>query len=186
MSDAVIRLDRSRTFSECRGERAPEDPHYRVHFWQGQMVGKDMILLPFDAQGELVPDDGKTETWQGRDSEAKPVTHYPLYNKPMRDLLERKKKRHAAISAKAEEQVEDEDEDLADPNKAAEEVNFAAYLRGEAKYEWTLLQTAAKKRYSRIFQSKKQLVEDLVLDEKVVQLEDVCAELAKFLPPKAA
>src|SRR4051812_39126812 len=39
MSEPILRLDRSKPFSECRGERTPNDPHYRVAYWQGQMVG---------------------------------------------------------------------------------------------------------------------------------------------------
>jgi len=183
MSDAVIRLDRSKPFSECRGERAPDDPHYRVHYWQGQLVGRDMVLLPFDAHGELVPDDGKTEPWIGKDTENKPVQHFPLYNKPMRDLLERKRKRQSQIAAKV---AEEDDLDVQDTEAVAEEVNLVAWLRGEARYEWPELQVAVKKRYSRIHQSKRQMVEDLVLDEKLVREDELDPQLAKMLPPKQA
>lgn len=184
MADAVIRLDRSKPFSECRGERTPDDPHYRVHFWQGQKVGKDMVLLPFDSQDILVPDDGKTEPWDSRDTEGKPVKHFPLYSPAMRDLLERKKKRQAVIAAAPEE---DKDElDLDNPEEAATEVNFVAWLHGEVKYEWPLLQVAGKQRFSRVWQSKRQIIEDLVLDEKLVTEDQLAPEFAKLLPAKAA
>lgn len=184
MTDAVIRLDRSKTFSECRGERAPDDPHYRVHFWQGRMVGREMVLLPFDSQGELVPDDNKTEFWDGKDTEGKPVRHFPLYNKPMRDLLDRMKKRQTAVADKAETVDELELQD--NPDTASEDVNFVSYLRGEARYEWPLLQAAAKKRFHRIFQSKKQMIEDLVMDEKIVTEAELSPEFVKLLPARAA
>jgi hypothetical protein len=184
MTDAVIRLDRSKPFSECRGERQPDDPTYRVHFYQGQMVGKDMILLPFDSKGELVPDDGRTEPWPGKDSDGKPIVHFPLYNQPMRDLLERKRKRQAVAAAKVESSVDDDDDLGAGGGDASDDVNFESYLRGEAKYDWTLIQAAARKRFSRIFTSKRQLVEDLVLDERLIPEAQLSPDLARHLPAK--
>src|SRR2546429_444017 len=67
MAEPVIRLDQSRAYSENRGEMRPDDPHYRVAFFQGEPLkvirnGKPAtiaVTLPFDAQGDLVPDDGK-------------------------------------------------------------------------------------------------------------------------------
>lgn len=182
MAEPVIRLDRTKTFSECRGERAPDDPHYRVHFQQGQRVGKDMVLLPFDSEGNLVPDDGKTEPFQGL-VEGKPVTHYPLYNKAMRDLLELKKRRGKAAQATGEEPV---DENPDDETNLADEVNFVSWLKGDAKYEWSLLQVAAKQRFSRVFTSKKEMVVDLVMDEKIVPEAELSAEFFKLLPERAA
>ena len=35
MSETRIQLDRSKPFAECRGDRTPEDPLYRVAAWQG-------------------------------------------------------------------------------------------------------------------------------------------------------
>lgn len=183
MADAIIRLDRSKTFSECRGERTPDDPHYHVHFWQGQRVGKDMVLLPFNAEGELVPDDGRTEPYQGM-ADGKPVIHHPLYTKAMRDMVERKKKRQIATSpvVGTASDVVEEDAEI----EEAEEVNFVSYLRGEAKYEPHLLRAAAKKRFSKNYPKISELVADLVLDEKVVPEDQVCPALARYLPAKAA
>lgn len=183
MSDVVIRLDKSRPSSECRGERTPDDPAYRVHFWQGQQVGKDMVLLPFDAEGMLVPDDGKTDQWTGMNVEGKPVVHFPLYNKPMRDLVARKLKRQEQIAAKV---VEEDELDVHDPEAVAKEVNIVAWLRGEARYEFAEVQVAVKSRYHRWYTEKRQMVTDLVLDEKVVTEEDLAPALAKLLPPKQA
>lgn len=183
MADAVIRLDRSRPFSECRGERAPDDPHYRVHFWQGQTVGRNMVLLPFDSSEELIPDDGKTTPYQGL-VDGKPVMHQPLYNQAMRELVELKKKRHKSIEAPAESG--EGDTPITGGPSLADEVNFVSWLRGEARYEWPLLQVAAKARFSRMFTSKKEMVTDLVLDEKLVPEDQVGVELAKLLPAKVA
>lgn len=184
MTDAVIRLDRSsqktKPFSECRGERQPDDPCYRVAWWQGQMVGKDMVLLPFDSQGCLVPPDNRTEPWQGKDADGKPVTHYPLYNQPMRDLLEKKQKRQAIVAAPPDV---DEQESL--ESKAAD-VNLESWLRGEARYEWAAIQAAAKDRFSRVYTKKPELITDLVEDERLVPEDQLCPELAAMLPKKAA
>lgn len=185
-TDPVIRLDRSKPFSECRGERTPDDPHYRVCYWQGQKVGKNMVLLPFDAQGLLIADDGKTEPWQGLNVESKAVTHYPLYNKDMRELLARKKQKFAAAATPAEDgadAVEDEDEVEAN---AAEEVNFTSWLRGEVQYQPHVLRAAAKKRYSKNYALIAELVVDLVLDEKLVPEDQVCEAYKRYLPAKVA
>lgn len=192
MTEAVIRLDRSKAFSECRGERQPDDPHYHVHFWQGQDVTdpvtkkKAMVLLPFDSEDNLVPDDGRVDPYQGI-VEGKPVMHQPLYSKAMRDLLERKMKRHAAITVKDEEPADDAaDLDAEDArSNIIDEVNLASWLRGVAKYEWPVLQTVCKARYHKIYQGKKQMVIDLVLDERVVPESEVCSELARHLSQAA-
>ena len=77
MSEIKIRLDRSKPFGECRGDRTPEDPHYRVAHFQGQTVNGKIVTLPFDSAGELIPDDGKTESWQGIGPDGKPITYFP-------------------------------------------------------------------------------------------------------------
>lgn len=181
---AKIRLDKSKPFSECHGERTPDDPHYHVHYWQGGPVGKAIVLLPFNSQGELVPDDGKTEPYMGGNVDGKPVQHYPLYNQAMRDLVERKLKR---LNAAKNEGPADEDapavldgEQLssADP---ADDVDFGAWLRGEARYQPTLLRAAAKQRFGKAYREIGPMVFDLVFDEKIVPEDQVCAELAKHL-----
>jgi len=185
MTDAVIRLDKSRPFSECRGERAPDDPHYRVHFWQGQILGRDIVLLPFDAAGELIPDDGKTVDYPGL-VDGKPVMHKPLYSPAMRKLLELKKKRQKVVEAPAGTEDGGDDAEGSNPGSLVDDVNFVSWLRGEARYEWPLLQVAAKARFSRVFTSKKEMVADLVLDEKIVPEDQLSPDLAKLLPAKQA
>lgn len=182
----ILRLDTSRPFSECRGERTPNDPHYRVHFWQGSKVGTKIVLLPFDAEGKLVPDDGKTAPYTGTNVEGKPVEHMPLYNADMRTLLDTKMKRlKSAVAEPAP--VEDEITDLESAAKtAADDVNFASWLRGEVKYQVHVLFAAAKTRYHKNYSKISELVTDLVLDEKVVPEDDVSVELKKHLPKQAA
>ena len=84
----------------------------------------------------------------------------------MHRLLERKKR----IATKAAEGVEEEDqvEDIS-TERASEEVNFALYLQGLANYQWPLIQMAARKRFGRIFASKKDLVVELVISEWIRQ-----------------
>ena len=200
MAEPVIRLDQSRAYSENRGEMRPDDPHYRVAFFQGEPLkvirnGKPAtiaVTLPFDAQGDLVPDDGKQTPWEGLDSDGKKVIHHPLWNDDMRELLARKKRRLAAAMARAQGQVaaaavidEDEDGDTGPEPNDGLDVNFAAWLRGQTEYEWPELQVAAKHRYFINYTSKQQMVHDLVLDHFVVRPEEVCGKLARHLPPPA-
>lgn len=180
MTDAIVTLDKSRAFSECRGDRTPEDPMYRVAYWQGQLVGKDMVLLPFDTEGNIVPDDGKAGPWQGMNADGKPCTYFPLYNDKMRDLLAKKKRRADKLAAKAEEeQVVDDTDD--DPATLTEEVNFPAFLRGDVTYDWPLLQKAARKRFHRVFQKKDELVYDLVLEERIIPEDQLAPQYARYL-----
>lgn len=181
----VIRLDKSRPFSECRGERTPDDPHYRVHFWQGRKVANKIILLPFDAEGLLVADDGKTVPYMGTTVEGKPAEHHPLYNKDMRELVERMQKKAASPVAEPEEPA-DELQVVGDATDPADDVNFASYLRGEIRYTPQLLRAAAKSRYHLNFTEIPELVRALVLDEHVVTEDEVCPALKVLLTKSVA
>lgn len=186
MTDVTIRLDPSRTSSENRSDCGPDDPHYLVRFWQGQLVGKKMVLLPFNAHGELVPDDGKTEPWQGKDADGKLIVHYPLYTKDMRELLDRKKKRIAGMAVKDEAASEAGLDEQEESSSLSDDVNFVDWLQGKMRYEPHLLRAAARKRYGKSVSRIGELVTDLVLDEKLVPEAEVCADLAKHLPKRAA
>lgn len=186
MPAVKIALDRSKEFSECRGERVPEDPHYRVAYFQGQLFKGSKILLPFDAQGALVAEDAVNTPlapWQGVDNEGKPVRYHPLWTPRMREFLEAKLKRQAAISQEPDEEPEFSKDDT---DAAADEVNLVALLKGQAKYEWGLVQAAIKKRFHIIVQSKAQMAEVLCLDEKLVTEAELSRELFKLLPEKQA
>jgi hypothetical protein len=190
MSEAKITLDRSRIFSENRGERTPEDPEYRVHYRQGGKVGGHIILLPFDVHGNLVPDDGKTAPWAGTNSEGKPCTYHPLYTKSMRDYLrsklERMKQIEAAPGTVTELDGSGDSEDLG-AGAPEDEVNFVSWLKGDVRYPAGLIRAAATKRFAKKYGSKlSEIVVDLVLDEKILPEDQVCPELAKFLPTAVA
>lgn len=178
-----IKLDESRNISECRGDRTPDDPHYRVCYMQGGLLGKEMVLLPFDANGDLVPDDGKKAPWMGLNSEGKPVQFHPLWNEKMRAYLEKKEKRLAALEAKVASDEPDEDEIQ---DSLADEINLAGWLRTNKKYDWSLLVAKCKKEYGRIFTSKREMVIELVIDQKILPEHDVHPELSKHLPAMAA
>lgn len=184
MPDVVIRLDKSKPFSENLGEMAPDDPLYRVRFWQGQKVKGHMVLLPFDAHGNLVPDDGKTTPFQGMGPDGKPLTYHPLYSDAMRALVESKTKKAAAVAKAADE--DDEEAEAGEASDPVEDVNLESWLRGEARYEPHLLRKAARARFGKNYGDLKEMVVELVLDEKIVPEAEVCAKLAVYLPAKAA
>jgi hypothetical protein len=180
MSEVRISLDKSKTYSEQHGDCTPEDPFVHVKYWQGQLIGKDMVLLPFDANGELVPDDGKASPFMGT-VDGKPVQFMPLYSPAMRALVERKKKRGAAIAIKPAGEEDEDEEDLA---SRSDEVNFVAWLKGEVDYHWNLLQMAGKRRYSTMWFNKKQMVTDLVMDHELLHESEISPLMAKYLPAR--
>jgi hypothetical protein len=185
-----VTLNRDKPFSENRGDMQPDDPHYLVAFWQGDYVRvldrrtkrptKAMVLLPFDAQGELVPDDGKKEPWQGKDSDGKPVTHYPLWNDNMRALHEKK------LKELARRKEEGEDEPESDLNWTSGRVNWLGWLTGTQKYTWPVLVVAGKKTFNMDYTSKRQLVEDLVKERGLVKPERLAPDLAKLIGTELA
>ena len=180
----VIRLDKSRPFSECRGERTPDDPHYRVHFWQGRKVGPKIILLPFDASGIIVEDDGKTAKYMGTTVDGKAVEHHPLYNADMRALVERMQTA-AAKPAPAFPPEEAPIEYVGEASDPADSVNFASYLRGEARYTPQELRAAVKSRYHLNIAEIPEIVRHLVLDDHVVPEDQVCPALAGYIKQAA-
>lgn len=195
MADPVIVLDKSRTYSENRGEMTPEDPLYRVRWWQGGTMvfqGKrQSVTLPFDADGNLVPDDGPQAPFKGKDNEGKDVIYQPLYSPLMKAYLEAKRKRVAQVTAPAtvSEPVLDDgesDEDVLGGGSAEDEVNLQAWLRGQIEYPPHLLRSACRKRYGRAQQKISDLVVDLVLDEKLIPEEELAPKLKSYLPTAAA
>jgi hypothetical protein len=188
--EPVIRLDRSKAYSECHGERTPDDPHHGVHYWQGGRLGEHIVLLPFDAQGELVPDDGRTEDYQGAgfdpQGKAAVVKYKPLYDDKMRRYLAAKVKRMKEAVAPLTAPADEITEDLAAPGDVADEVNFVSWLRGEVQYQPHILRKAAKARYSKNYSKIGDIVVDLVLDEQIVGEDHVCDALRIHLPKRAA
>lgn len=180
MSEPVIRLDQSRPFSEIRGDRRPQDPHYMCHFQQGGLF--------FDAKGVLVPDDGRrnmtTIEFVNENGVLMRETFPPLYTDEMRAKVAKRLARlKGKDKAPGPEEGAAEDEDAA-PEKP--EVDLTAWLRGETDYPQAELYAACAARYSRKHTSIRSLVEDLVLDEKLVDESELPSHLARLLPPKPA
>lgn len=193
MADLAIRLDRNRDFSEIRGDRTPDDPNYKVHYMQGGKMGGHIVLLPFDAHGELVADDGKTEPYDGQGTDAKGNTitmrYHPLWTQRMRAYRDAKLKKMAEeIDAKADPNYIDEgsaeiSEDAPDP---AARVDFAAYLKGAINYQPHVLREAAKRKFGLHYAKiPDDLVPDLVFDHQILGEDAVCAKFQPFLKPKA-
>jgi hypothetical protein len=198
MADPVIRLDKSKPFSTVHGERMPDDPHYKVHYWQGGRLNGKTVQLPFDSQGELVADDNRNAAYAGTGQDSKgnvvPVTYQPLYTPLMRAFLKAKTDRIAQIAQPAKDApVLEEDGDKADATaddlggQADDEVNFVSWLKGEAEYPTDLLRKAARKRFGKNYLAiKPDLIVDLVLDEKIVPEDQVCVALKRYLPQSVA
>ena len=195
MAEPKVRLDRSpgRPYSTCHGERTPDDPHYRVHFWQGGKFGKDMVLLPFDSNGDLVPDDGKTASYQGLGIDQKgntvSVDYKPLYDELMRKYLKAKLERLARVAegaASQEPMIEDEHDDDPLGGSPEDDVDFKAWLLGEVRYPPTLVRIAMKKKHHLVQNDIGEIVRELVFEHKLVPAEQVCADLGRFLKTAAA
>lgn len=171
---AVIKLDKSKKYSEVKGDRLPDDPHYKVHFWQDD--------LPFDVGGSLVPDDGKVAPWNALNADGKPVVHHPLWNDLRRKKMEAKLDRMNRVKGAVEEAEEATSESEEDIRKAAvNDINFESWLRGEVQYQpWALFE-AAHSRYHKRYSKIPELVLDLVEDEKLVPEDQVCDRLRTFL-----
>jgi hypothetical protein len=190
MADPVIRLDKTKPHGTVHGDRMPEDPHYKVAYWQGGLLNGKRVQLPFDVHGELIPDDGRTVHFQGAGQDAKgnviPVHYQPLYTPIMREFLAAKLKRAAAIAVQTGPVIEEDgDTDpLADDVTVApdDEVNFAQWLKGEANYAPRLLRDAARKRYGTQYREiYPDLVIDLVFDHNVVKPAEVAAKFQAIL-----
>ena len=196
MAEPSIRLDRSKPFGTCHGERTSDDPHYRVHFWQGGKFGKDIVLLPFDSNGDLVPDDGKTAPYQGLGIDPKgnkiTVEYQPLYDDLRRKYLKARLDRLAASASRgaSQEPVIEDDDEHADDGLAAsspeDDVNFESWLRGEVRYPPHLIRTAMKKRYHLVQNDMSEIIRELVLEHRLVPENEVCEDLGRALKAKAA
>src|SRR5207253_5458526 len=135
-----------------------------------------------DAQGDLVPDDGKKDQWNGLNSEQKPCVYHPLWNDEMREL-------HRLLVKKAQERGEDvpEEPELVEAERAAApQIDFKAWLTGRIRPTWTALQSAAKAQLHRVYSSKASMVIELVIEDQLVSREAVCQELAVHLPKAEA
>jgi len=195
MPDPVIRLDHSKTFSTNHGEMTPDDPHYLVRFWQGGTLvykgRRHTVLLPFDANGALVPDDGKTAPYKVPtvDSNGKSIeiTYHPLYSEIQREYLAarlRRAKQTVQETASNQPTIEDDESGAEDPlgsTSESDDVNLVAWLRGEADYKPHKIRTAVRERLGRMHPSITDVLVDLVYDEKMVPEDQVCPRLKEYL-----
>jgi hypothetical protein len=69
-----------------------------------------------------------------------------------------------------------------DIDSPAQRINWVGWLSGAEKYEWVALSKGAHKDFKQPSTSKKWLVENLVVDRKVIRPDQVCPELAHYLP----
>ncbi len=197
MNDVTITLDKSKPFSTCHGERTEDDPYYRVHFLQGgkfRVNGKVVqVALPFDSNGDLVPDDGKDAPYDGRGIDPKTgnaitVKYHPLYSPLMRQYLAAKIEQIKSLAATAPVNEAPRLEDEVGSGDALEGgpedlVNFADWLRGKVDYQPFLLRKAAHKRYHKQYPDLfPALVVDLVLDEKLVPEAELRDKFRAMIP----
>jgi hypothetical protein len=78
----------------------------------------------------------------------------------------------------------DETAEAAPPRAPAEDepINWVGWLTGKEKYFWFVVQKGALKDLKQPFTSKRLLVQHLVVDRKVIRRDQVCPELAQYLP----
>lgn len=159
-------------YSEVYGsERQPHDPWANVAFVQDG--------LPFDINGELVPDDGKTQPFQGMGPDGKLITYAPLYTKKMRDTVEKKMRRIKA-GMKSKTPAPDEDQYEDDTNSPVQ-INVTDWLMGDAEYPFFLIQHAVKERYSAGLTSVAEIVRFLIIEQKVMKRELVADKFQRYL-----
>ena len=162
-------MDKSKYFSSVHGERAPNDPHAGVSFYQDE--------LPFDGEGLLMVDlvpEHKRELVARR---LKKLNGAPPEPKPV------------IPTAVIADDDEDEDDDGGegepgsgdgDTDKVTPgEVNLEAWLRGEANYVWFSIPAAIRAQFSKNVVTKTDAVTFLVEEEKIV----TPAQLAEALQP---
>jgi hypothetical protein len=78
----------------------------------------------------------------------------------------------------------DEAAEAAPPRALADDepINWVGWLTGAEKYDWLALSKGAHKDFKQPFTSKQWLVQNLVVDGKVIRPDQVCPELAQYLP----
>lgn len=152
---ARLRLDKSRAYSTIHGERTPGDPHQLAFYCQEG--------IHFDAQGLH-------------------IEH--LLDEKTLALVEKRLKRQAKAAPKddADEPEEGDGEPASDKDSGAGEVNLELWLRGEAKYPWFAITKTVRDRYHQNISKQSDMVAFLVLDEKVVEVDQLDPQLAALLP----
>lgn len=149
----VIRIDRSRDFSEVHGDRPPGDTHAKVFFYQDG--------LPFGADGKLV------------------TNHPEIEESPrLKRMVERLSEKAAKKRRSAPGDFEDEDEEDRDLEASADEdeneddgapVSLEAWARGTMDYKWQDVSDAIAGRFSKRATNKKNALE-ILIEERVISM----------------
>jgi hypothetical protein len=154
-------------------ERTPEDPHFKVRYM--------LDGLPFDVNGDLVPDDGKRSPWDGLNSEGKKVTYHPLWTDAMRNIVKKKMRRiMEGIRSKAPAD-DDIEEDFLARETESDTINVPEWLKGKLNYPFHLVQPAVRRRWGLSLGSVAEVVRALVLEEKVVDQTEVAEHFKRYL-----
>jgi hypothetical protein len=158
----VVRMDKSRDFATCHGERTPGNSHVGVHFYQNG--------LPFDAQGVMVADHPDFE---------------PESEKPSKQailLRERAEKLMAKAIKSAKPKVEGEAAEDGNDDSGASDgpANLETWARGETRVQWNEVTQAIAKRFHVRVSSKAAAIE-LLVQERVVAIGDLSDEHRKLL-----
>lgn len=158
----TVRMDRSRDFATCHGERTPDSVHATLHFIQNG--------LPFDSEGILITDHAFFE---------------PMKDKPSKNALllrERADKLVEKALKSAQPRVEGEPatEGDADDGKSDGPANLEAWARGEARVPWQEVSQAIARRFGRRVANKRDAI-DLLLEERVVAKAHLSEEHRKLV-----
>jgi hypothetical protein len=78
----------------------------------------------------------------------------------------------------------DEGAEAAPPRAPADDepINWVRWLTGAERYTWLALSKGAHKDFKQPSTSKRWLVQNLVVDRKVIRPDQLCPELAQYLP----
>jgi hypothetical protein len=165
----ILRLDRSKKYATVHGDRNLDDPHACVAYMQDG--------LPYDAEGVLVPDNGATEARDVVIDNAR-VRFFPLYTDEMRAKRDRKIERIEQGLPKEEVTELDATDDQ---EEASEDVNLESWLRGEVRYPPFMIFAACKRRYSKSYSKFRDVIEDLVFDQKIVPEDQLSPDLLRHI-----
>ena len=150
---AIVRVDRSRDFSTVHGEMRPDDPHYRVAFYQ--------YGLPFDAHGILLADHPEIAADERK-------------QQAVAKLMKRAAKVEKKAPGDAVDQLLSREDDEGEDNDKPE-LNLVMWARGEQKWKWQEVSDAIAARFSKRVVDKKGAIE-VLLEEKIVTRNDLSNE----------
>lgn len=146
-------MDRSKHFSTIHGPRTPGDPFLLAKFQQDG--------IHYDAQGLHIDDlvgDEKT-----------------------RSLVEKRLKRQVKAAPKKTGAGEEDNDTGPDDESGPADVNLESWLRGESKYDWFVITKAMRERYKVNLNKQADVVEFLVIEQKVVAVDELDPDLAALL-----